>query len=89
MALTVTLVSAEEEVRRVLPVVRALSSAGVPLSIDTRNAATARAASPISFQMPQWIATVRQPARCACASAKDRSSWPAAWASRRRPSTGS
>ena len=34
----------EEEMRRVLPVVRALAAAGAPVSIDTRNAATMRAA---------------------------------------------
>ncbi|CAA9241565.1 MAG: Dihydropteroate synthase [uncultured Acetobacteraceae bacterium] len=34
----------EEEMRRVLPAVRALAGAGAPVSIDTRNADTARAA---------------------------------------------
>lgn len=33
-----------EEQARVLPVIRALAEAGIPTSIDTRNAATARAA---------------------------------------------
>lgn len=37
-------VSPEEEQRRVLPVVQALASAGVPVSIDTRNAQTMAAA---------------------------------------------
>jgi dihydropteroate synthase len=34
----------EEEIRRVVPVVRGLAEAGVKVSIDTRNAATMRAA---------------------------------------------
>lgn len=34
----------EEEQARVLPVIRALTEAGIPVSIDTRNASTARAA---------------------------------------------
>lgn len=34
----------EEEQERVIPVVRALTEAGIPVSIDTRNASTARAA---------------------------------------------
>ncbi len=38
------LVSPEEERRRVLPVLRGLRDAGVPLSIDTRNATTMAAA---------------------------------------------
>jgi dihydropteroate synthase len=33
-----------DEQERVLPVIRALTDAGIPVSIDTRNAATARAA---------------------------------------------
>ncbi len=37
-------VSAEEEQRRVLPVIRALRDCGVPLSVDTRNASTMAAA---------------------------------------------
>ncbi|WP_228372656.1 dihydropteroate synthase [Demequina maris] len=37
-------VSVEEEQRRVVPVIRALAQAGVATSIDTMNAATARAA---------------------------------------------
>jgi dihydropteroate synthase len=37
-------VTPEEEQRRVLPVIRALALGGVPLSIDTRNAATMAAA---------------------------------------------
>lgn len=37
-------VSPQEEQRRVLPVVKALSDAGVPVSIDTRHAATMAAA---------------------------------------------
>jgi dihydropteroate synthase len=34
----------DDEQRRVIPVVRALTEAGIPVSIDTRNAATASAA---------------------------------------------
>jgi dihydropteroate synthase len=34
----------DEEQHRVLPVIRALSDAGIPVSIDTRNSSTARAA---------------------------------------------
>lgn len=34
----------DEEQARVLPVIRALTEAGIPTSVDTRNAATARAA---------------------------------------------
>lgn len=37
-------VAPEEEVARVLPVVRALTDAGIPVSIDTMRASTARAA---------------------------------------------
>ena len=37
-------ISAEEEQRRVLPVIAALAGAGVPLSVDTRNASTMAAA---------------------------------------------
>lgn len=37
-------VSAEEEQRRVIPVLHALKSTGIPLSIDTRNALTMQAA---------------------------------------------
>jgi dihydropteroate synthase len=37
-------VAVEEEIARVLPVVEGLKDAGAPLSIDTRNAATMRAA---------------------------------------------
>ncbi|WP_062462124.1 dihydropteroate synthase [Demequina soli] len=37
-------VPVEEEIRRVVPVIRALTQAGVATSIDTMNAATARAA---------------------------------------------
>ena len=37
-------VDGEEELRRVLPVVRALAQAGVPVSVDTMRASTARAA---------------------------------------------
>ena len=37
-------VSPDEEMRRVLPVVRALAADGAPVSIDSRNAATMRAA---------------------------------------------
>ena len=37
-------VDPDEEQGRVLPVVRALTQAGIPVSIDTRNASTARAA---------------------------------------------
>lgn len=37
-------VPAEEELRRVLPVISALASAGVPVSVDTMRASTARAA---------------------------------------------
>jgi dihydropteroate synthase len=37
-------IDADEEQGRVLPVIRALRDAGIPVSIDTRNAATARAA---------------------------------------------
>jgi dihydropteroate synthase len=37
-------VAPEQEMRRVLPVVEGLAGAGVPLSIDTRNAATMRRA---------------------------------------------
>jgi dihydropteroate synthase len=38
-------VGAEVELSRVLPVVKALADAGVPVSIDTMNASTARAAA--------------------------------------------
>jgi dihydropteroate synthase len=37
-------ISVEEERRRVIPVIRGLRDAGVPLSVDTRNAATMAAA---------------------------------------------
>jgi dihydropteroate synthase len=37
-------VDAEEEQARVLPVIRAITRAGIPVSIDTRNALTAHAA---------------------------------------------
>jgi dihydropteroate synthase len=37
-------ITAEEEIARVLPVIEGLAECGVPLSIDTRNAATMRAA---------------------------------------------
>lgn len=37
-------VSVEEEIARVVPVIRGLKNCGVPLSIDTRNAATMKAA---------------------------------------------
>ena len=39
-----TLVPVEEEIGRVVPVVRALAAAGITISIDSRNAATMRAA---------------------------------------------
>lgn len=39
-----TPVAPEEERRRVLPLIRALAGCGVPLSVDTRNASTMRAA---------------------------------------------
>ncbi len=36
-------ISPDEELRRVLPTIQALASQGVPMSIDTRNASTAKA----------------------------------------------
>jgi dihydropteroate synthase len=59
----------EEEMRRVLPVVRALAAAGTTVSIDTRNAATARAALDAGARIVNDISAFRHdPAAMAAAA---------------------
>lgn len=54
-------VSADEECRRVLPVVAALVAAGVPVSIDTRKTAVARAALAAGAQVVNDVGGLRAP----------------------------
>jgi dihydropteroate synthase len=49
----------EEEARRVLPVVRALAAAGAPVSVDTRNASTMRAALDAGARVVNDISALR------------------------------
>jgi dihydropteroate synthase len=59
----------EEEMRRVLPVVRALAATGATVSIDTRNAATARAALDAGARIVNDISAFRHdPAAMATAA---------------------
>jgi dihydropteroate synthase len=63
-------VSADEEIRRVLPVIQALAEAGVLVSIDTRNAAVMRAAIAAGARMINDISALRHdPAALATAGA--------------------
>ena len=61
-------VSADEELRRVLPVVRALRSAGIAISIDTRHAAVADAAVAAGACVINDVSGLRDPAMRAVAA---------------------
>ncbi|MGB8861468.1 MAG: dihydropteroate synthase [Ilumatobacteraceae bacterium] len=61
-------VPAEEELRRVLPVVRELSGAGVAVSIDTRHAAVAEAAVAAGACVVNDVSGLRDPAMRAVAA---------------------
>ena len=52
-------VSADEEIRRTLPVIEALAGAGVPVSIDTRRAALMRAAVAAGARMINDVSALR------------------------------
>jgi dihydropteroate synthase len=52
-------VDAEEELRRVEPVVKALAATGVPVSIDTSKASVARAALAVGALMVNDVAAMR------------------------------
>ncbi len=62
----------QEEMRRVLPVVRALAAAGAPLSIDTRNASTMRAALDAGARVVNDISALRHDPDAAAAAAERR-----------------
>ncbi len=61
-------VGIDEELRRVLPVVRALAAAGVAVSIDTRNAAVAEAAVAVGACLVNDVSGLRDPAMRAVAA---------------------
>ncbi len=62
-------VSVEEELRRVVPVVRDLRSAGIAVSIDTRHAAVAEAAVAAGACLVNDVSGLRDPAMRAVAAA--------------------
>lgn len=64
-------VPAEEEIRRVVPVVRDLRSAGVAVSIDTRHAAVAEAAVAAGACLVNDVSGLRDPAMRAVAARHD------------------
>lgn len=64
-------VSAAEERRRVLPVVRALAGRGVPLSIDTRRPSVMRAAIAEGVSMVNDVEALRVPGAVAAVAASD------------------
>jgi dihydropteroate synthase len=63
-------VDADEEMRRVVPVVRALAGAGAVVSIDTRNAATMRAALEAGARVANDISAFRYDAGTAAVAAE-------------------
>jgi dihydropteroate synthase len=64
-------VPADEEIRRVVPVVRDLRSAGVAVSIDTRHAAVAEAAVAAGACLVNDVSGLRDPAMRAVAARYD------------------
>ena len=64
-------VPAEEEIRRVVPVVRDLRSAGIAVSIDTRHATVAEAAVAAGACLVNDVSGLRDPAMRAVAAQHD------------------
>jgi dihydropteroate synthase len=68
-----TPVSVEEELARVLPVLRALRDAGVPISVDTRHPEVMRAALAAGAAMINDVEALRAPGAIEAVSATDAS----------------
>ena len=65
-----TPVTVSEEIDRVVPVIEGLKSAGVPISIDTRNAATMRAAITAGAAIVNDVSALAHDPKSAAACAK-------------------